>query len=128
MQNQNLPPGTLPDNYWVIEPGDRKAIRELGRELNNWLLQITAGKTMPSKIIAGAFDYVTDLMKQRKAILGDNFSLAAELIAERKLGTQLVEPMQDVEPLRVPEHKKEDENPPAIPEGAPGPAGPKEAA
>lgn len=120
MPNQKLPPGTLPENYWVIEDGDRKAIRELGRELNNWLLQITAGKSMPSKIIAGAFDYVTDLMRQRKTILGDDFSLAADIISERKLGTLLVEPMQDPEPIPLPEIRKD--VPPPV-DGA-GPAGP----
>ncbi len=92
----------LPEGQFQISPEDKPKIRALGKELAAFLFGYAQahGNELHAKIVAGAFDYVTELCMQRKKILadhyGDDMLTAIDELEKEGLSDLLSEPYQDL--------------------------------
>lgn len=95
---QGAPQGQMPADTWPITRDDKIEMRDLGRKLTAFLQTYFGDRErVHIKIIAGAFNYVMDVQKQKANLIGDDFALSNKFIKNNNLAEQVEEPYE-IEP------------------------------
>lgn len=117
----------MPEGQWTVTPEERAEIQALGRKLSQWLMaQFSDRDSVHIKMVAGAFQYVMQLQKEKSTAIGDDFLIAQKAIEEFGISDRVDEPFA---PLPTPEPPTEIEEAtpvPSVDEGPSGPAAPSE--
>ena len=88
----------MPQDTWPITKDDKVLMRELGRKLNEFLLDhFKDSERVHIKLIVGAFQYVMEMQKQKANLVGDDFMLAKKVVDQNDLSTLIEEPFE-IEP------------------------------
>ena len=115
----------LPEGQWTVTPEQRAEIQALGRKLHQWLMaQFSDRDSVHIKLVAGAFQYVMQLQKEKSEAIGDDFMIAQKVIEQFGLSDRIEEPFA---PMPTPEPPTEIEEATPVPtteDGLAAPAGP----
>lgn len=97
----------MPEGQFPINPEDKKLIVEIGRKFHALVLDFSRekGGTLHMKHVVGACEYVTQILWQKRDIIGFSVSLAQDTLEKSGLTALLNEPFNDPEP--VPPTKEE---------------------
>lgn len=95
----------LPEDTWTVNTEERAEIQALGRKLNQWLMaQFSDRDSVHTKLVAGAFQYVMQLQKERATVIGDDFIIAHKAIEEFGIADRVEEPFAPApEPTEIEE-------------------------
>ena len=91
-------PQNLPAGQWTVSNKDKKLIRELGKELEKFIAQFAKTHDgLETKIVVGAFDYVSQMINLRSKLISDRYMYLRECVSQKGLETMMAEfePFQD---------------------------------
>ena len=95
---QGKPAQNIPAGAWSISKDDKRKIRELGKELDKFLAGYkVSGGVLETKIVVGAFDYVSQMINLRSKIISDRYLYLRECVQQKGLEAMMAEfePFQD---------------------------------
>ena len=91
-------PQNLPAGQWTVSNKDKKLIREMGRELEKFISQFAKTHDgLETKIVVGAFDYVSQMINLRSKLISDRYMFLRECVSQKGLEKLMeeFEPFQD---------------------------------
>lgn len=110
----------IPEGQWTANDAERAEMRDLGRKLNQWLMaQFSDRDSVHVKLIAGAFQYVMVLQKEKGEALADDFILAQRAIEEFGISDRITEPFEPIAPPEPPTEIEEATPVPSVVGGGP---------